>query len=88
MNKKELIAAMAEKAGISQVEAAKSLDAFLSTFKEALKGDGIQIAGFFSAKAYEREAREAINPLTKEKIKVPAKKVVKIKISKSLQESL
>jgi len=89
MNKKELIAAMAEKAGISQVEAAKALDAFLETFKGALKaGEGVQIAGFLSAKVCMREAREAINPLTKEKIQVPAKKVVKVKVSKALQESL
>lgn len=89
MNKKELIAAMAEKAGITQTEAAKALDAFLDAFKDALKaGDCVQIAGFISAKVALREAREAINPQTKEKIMVPAKKVVKVKVSKALQESL
>lgn len=89
MNKKELIAAMAEKAELTQVDAAKALDAFLAVFKETLQaGEGVQITGYFNAQVCDRAAREALNPLTKEKIMVPAKKVVKIKVSKALQEAL
>ena len=78
MNKNELVAVVAAKAGISKSAAAKSLDATLEAIAEALKaGNNVQLIGFGSFKVVEKPAHEGINPATKAKIQIPAKKVVK-----------
>lgn len=47
MNKTELINAMAEKAGLSKVDAKKALDAFVEAVSESLvKGDKVALIGF------------------------------------------
>ena len=47
MNKTELVAAMAEKAGVSKKDAEKVLGAFVNVVGESLKkGDKIQLVGF------------------------------------------
>jgi DNA-binding protein HU-beta len=89
MNKKELVDAMAKKAGVSANEANKVLDAFVDVVGEALKsGDSVQLVGFLSLKVSERAARQGINPRTGESISIPAKKVVKVKVSKALENVL
>ena len=87
MNKKQLISAMATKAELSLTDANKALDAFIDSVTEALKeGDTVQLLGFFSAKVSERAAREGVNPATGSKIQIAAKKVVKFKAAKALEE--
>lgn len=89
MNKKQLIAAMAEKTGMTLTDAGKALNAFVDSVNEALKaGDSIQLPGFGSIAVKERAAREGINPATGSKIAIPAKKVVKFKAGKALDESI
>lgn len=78
MNKTELVAAVAEKAGLSKAAAAKAVEATLAAVEEAVKaGNNVQLLGFGTFKVVEKKAHEAINPATKAKIMVPAKKVVK-----------
>ena len=85
MNKAELIAAMAENAGLTKVDAAKALDAFMTvTKKEMKKGGKITLIGFGTYSVAERKARKGLNPRTKKTIKIPAKKVVKFKAGKGL----
>lgn len=75
MNKTELINKIAESAGISKADAKKALEATVDTIKQALiAGDKIQLIGFGTFAVSERPAREGINPATKEKIQIPAKK--------------
>jgi DNA-binding protein HU-beta len=89
MNKKELIAAMANKTGLTQVDAGKALDAFVLAATEALKaGESVQLLGFCTMKAAEKPARTGVNPATGQKIAIPAKKVIKIKAGKSLEEAI
>lgn len=89
MNKTELISAIAEGAGLSKADAKKALDVTLSTIANAMKeGDKVALVGFGTFAITERPAREGINPATKAKIQIPAKKVMKFKAGSELADSL
>lgn len=80
MNKTELINAVAEKAGLTKVDAKNALDATLSAIADALaKGDRVALIGFGTFAVTEKTARTGINPRTKEKIEIAARKSVKFK---------
>lgn len=85
MNKTELIAAMAEKAGLTKVDAGKALNAYADVVKEQLaKGDKITLIGFGTFSVVERPARTGRNPRTGKSIKIAAKKSAKFKAGKGL----
>lgn len=85
MNKTELVSAIAEKAGLSKVDAKNALDATLDAISEALaQGDKIALVGFGTFSVAEKGARTGINPATKAKIEIPARKAVKFKAGAEL----
>ncbi|MBO5539280.1 MAG: HU family DNA-binding protein [Prevotella sp.] len=89
MNKTELIEKIAEGAGLSKVDAKKALEAGVEAVKEALqKGEKVQLVGFGTFAVKEQPAREGINPATKEKITIAAKKVAKFKAGAELAEAV
>ena len=89
MNKSELIAKIADVSGLSKADAKKALDATVDVLKEALvAGEKIQLVGFGTFAVAERPAREGINPATKEKIQIPARKVAKFKAGAELSEAV
>jgi DNA-binding protein HU-beta len=89
MNKSELVAAIAEHADLTKVQAAAVVDAFTSTVTEALKnGDTVSLIGFGSFSVRERAAREARNPRTGEMIKLKASKAPVFKAGKAFKEAL
>ena len=89
MNKNELVAQMAEKAGLKKTEAEKALKAFTETVAEELKnGEKIQLVGFGTFEVAERPAREGRNPRTGETMKIAASKSPKFKAGKALKDSL
>ena len=89
MNKTELVAAMADKAGISKKDAGAALQAFTDVVAEELKkGEKIQLVGFGTFSAKKRPARDGINPLTKEPLKIPAKVVASFKAGSKLKDAL
>ncbi|MBD5139748.1 MAG: HU family DNA-binding protein [Ruminococcus sp.] len=89
MTKAELINAVAEKSELTKKDAEKALNAVVSSITDALaSGDKVQIVGFGTFEVRERSAKEAINPRTKEKIKVPAKKAPAFKAGKALKDSV
>ena len=89
MNKTELIDKIAAGAGINKADAKKALDATTNALKEALvAGDKIQLVGFGTFSVSERPAREGINPATKEKIQIAAKKVAKFKAGAELADAI
>ncbi len=89
MNKTELVEKIAAGAGISKVDAKKALDAAIVAVKDALlKGDKVALVGFGTFSVNERPAREGINPATKAKIKIEAKKVAKFKAGAELADAL
>ena len=89
MNKTELIAKIAEGAGLSKVDAKKALDAAIEATIAALKaGEKVQIPGIITLAVEKRDARKGINPATKQVITIPAKKVVKVKAGKELADAV
>ena len=89
MNKTELIDKIAAGAEISMEQAKAALNATTNALKEALiAGDKIQLVGFGTFSVNERPAREGINPATKEKIQIAAKKVAKFKAGAELADAL
>ena len=88
MNKTELVAAMADKAGLSKKDADKALAAFIDVVGAELtkKGGKVQLVGFGTFEVVERAARTGLNPATKEKIKIKASKAPKFKAGKALKD--
>jgi len=85
MNKSELVAKIAEGAGLSKVDAKKALEATLDAITAAVKGgDKVALVGFGTFAVSERGERKGINPATKATITIPAKKVVKFKAGAEL----
>ena len=86
MNKTDLVAKIAEGAGLSKVDAKKALEATLEAITGAIKaGDKVALIGFGTFAVTERAARKGINVLTKTTIDIPAKKVVKFKAGADLK---
>ena len=89
MNKTELIAEVANKAGLSRKDAEKALGAVAETITEAgVKGDKVQLVGFGSFETKQREARTGRNPKTKETIEIPATRVPVFKAGKALKDAV
>ncbi len=89
MNKSGLIDAMAKTSGLSKVDSKKALDAFIQSISEALKsGEKTTLVGFGTFSISTRNARAGVNPSNKQKILIPAKKVVKFKAGNELAESI
>lgn len=89
MNKSELIDQIAVNSGLSKADAKKALNATTEVIKNALvEGEKIQLVGFGTFSVNERPEREGINPSTKEKIKIAAKKVAKFKAGAELTDAL
>ena len=89
MNKTELIAAIAEKSGITKKDAERVLTATVETITAAMaNGDRVQLSGFGIFETKKREARTGRNPHTKQTIEIPASKAPVFKASKSLKDTV
>ena len=87
MNKAELVAAVAEKSGLSKKDSEKAVNAAFETISAALvKGDKVQLLGFGSFETKERNARIGRNPRTKKEIQIPASRVPTFKAGKALKD--
>ena len=89
MNKTELIAAVAEKSGITKKDAERVVNATLDTVTASLAaGDKVQLSGFGIFETKQREARIGRNPRTKEAIQIPASSQPVFKASKALKDAV
>ena len=89
MNKTELVAAIAEQAGVSKKDAEKTLKAFTDVVADELKKGGkVQLVGFGTFEVSERAAREGRNPQTGKAMKIKASKAPKFKAGKALKDML
>lgn len=89
MSKTEIVEIIANEAGLTKADAARALDATISAITTGLKKEGkVSLVGFGTFSAKERAAREGINPLTKEAIKIPAKTVASFKAGSKLKDAL
>ena len=89
MNKSELVAKIAEGAGMSKVDAKKALDATLEAIVDAVKKDDkVVLVGFGTFKTKKLAARRGRNPATGDKIKIAASTVPTFKAGKSLKDKV
>lgn len=89
MNKTDLVNAIAEKAGMTKVDAKNAVDAAMAAVTEALaKGEKVSLIGFGTFAVAEKASRTGINPRTKETITIAARKAVKFKQGAELAEAV
>ena len=89
MNKTELVAAVAEKTGLSKKDSEKAVSAAFDAITSALvAGDKVQLVGFGAFEVREREARVGRNPRTKETIEIAASKAPAFKAGKALKDAV
>jgi DNA-binding protein HU-beta len=86
VNKEELVKAIAQKSGLTQKVSEEALNAFIEVVQETVKADQkVGAVGFGSFELRDRAARTCINPRTREKMTVPARKVAAFKAGKGFQ---
>lgn len=89
MNKAELVAKLADDAGITKTQANTALDSFVEAVTKTLKGGGkVTLVGFGTFSVSKRAARTGRNPQTGAAIKIKAKKVAKFKAGKELSAKM
>ncbi len=89
MNKNDLVAAVADSAGLSKADSAKAVDAVFDSITSSLKGgDEVRLVGFGTFSVANRAASEGRNPRTGETIKIPASKQPKFKAGKGLKDAV
>lgn len=89
MNKTELIAAVAQKTGLTKKDAERVVNATVETVVENLKkGEKVQLSGFGIFEVKNREARIGRNPRTKQTINIPASRQPIFKASKTLKDTV
>lgn len=89
MNKTELVASVAEKAGMTKKDAEKAINAFFESVETALASDDkVQIIGFGTFEAKARAERKGRNPQTGAEITIPASKSPVFKAGKGLKDAI
>lgn len=89
MNKTELVAAVAERAGLTKKDAESAVSAVFESIESALvSGDKVQLIGFGTFEVKERAAREGRNPSTGETITIAASKVPSFKAGAGLKKAV
>ena len=89
MNKTELIAAAAEKSGLSKKDTESALNAILEAVTEELTAGGkVAIVGFGSFDVKQRDERTGRNPATGEAITIAASRTPVFKPGKALKDAV
>ncbi|BDZ41702.1 DNA-binding protein HB1 [Paraoerskovia sediminicola] len=89
LNKSDLVAAIAEKAGLSKADADKAVSALQDVLVDSLgKGEAVKITGLLSVERVERAARTGRNPRTGEEISIPAGYGVKVSAGSVLKKAV
>lgn len=89
MNKTELTKMVAEKAELTQKDAAAATQAVLDAITNGLANEEkVQILGFGTFEVRERSARTGRNPQTGEEMQIAASKIPAFKPAKKLKEAV
>jgi len=89
MNKADLVAKVAELAGLTKSDADTATDAVLAAITNALKGgDDVRLVGFGTFSVTARPSRQGRNPQTGKAITIPASKTPKFSVGKGLKEAV
>lgn len=89
MNKNDLVAAVADSAGLSKADATKAVDSVFDQITAELKrGSEVRLVGFGTFAVAQRKATTGRNPRTGETIKIAASKQPKFKAGKALKDAV
>lgn len=89
MTKSQLLAALAEKSSVAKKDIKNLIDVIAAVaYKETKKNGVFVLPGFGKMVKVKRKARMGVNPATGEKIKIPAKTVVKFRLAKAAKEAV
>jgi DNA-binding protein HU-beta len=89
VTKADFVDKLAAKSGLTKKDSAAVVDAFIGVVSEALKkGEEVQFTGFGKFYVQKRQARQGINPQTKQKITIPATKVPKFSAGLALKSAV
>jgi DNA-binding protein HU-beta len=89
VTKSDFVDQLAAKTGFTKKDAGAAVDAFIEVVTESLEsGDDVQFTGFGKFYVQQRDAREGINPQTKQKIKIAATKVPKFSAGTALKNAV
>lgn len=87
MNKAQLIEKMSKTSKMSKSSCKKALETFIEVVGKSLKsGNSIVLTGFGTFSVMKRKARTGVNPATRRKMEIPAKKVAKFKPGRALRD--
>lgn len=89
MTKAQIMAALAEKTGLKKSEVVNLMDVLTAmAYSEVKKSGEFVLPGFGKMVKVNRKERIGRNPATGEEIKIPAKTVVKFRLSKAAKEAV
>ncbi|GKX35900.1 DNA-binding protein HupB [Hoeflea sp. WL0058] len=89
MNKNELVAAVAEKAGLSKADAGSAVESVFDTITSELKSGGdVRLVGFGNFSVTHRDASKGRNPMTGAEVDIPARNVPKFSAGKGLKDAV
>lgn len=89
MNKTELVAGVAEQAGLTKKDAEKAVNALFDCVQQALAaGEKVQLIGFGMFEVKQRAARKGRNPRTGQDIEIPASSSPSFKAGKALKDAV
>lgn len=89
MTKSQLLATLAENTGLSKKDTAAVLDKLAAmAYSEVKKAGEFALPGFGKMVKIQRKARTGRNPATGATIQIPAKTVVKFRVSKAAKEAV
>lgn len=89
MNKSELVAAVAEKSGLTKKDTEKAISSVIDVVVASVaKGERVQIVGFGTFERRQRSARKGRDPRTKKEISIPASKVPAFKAGNAFKEAV
>ena len=89
MNKQDLVAHVADSAGLSKADATKAVDSVIDGITDSLKrGSEVRLVGFGTFSVAHRAASKGRNPQTGAPINIPASKQPKFKAGKALKDSV
>jgi DNA-binding protein HU-beta len=89
VTKQEFVDQVSNESGLGKSEAGKAVDAVLTVIEETLKRGGeVSFTGFGKFSVSHRNARQGVNPQTKEKIQIAASKVPKFSAGSALKKSV
>jgi DNA-binding protein HU-beta len=89
VTKSELVDQVADRAGLTKVEAGRAVDAVLASVEDALRrGRDVTVAGFGKFKVSERAARTGVNPRTGERMQIAASRVPRFTAGSGLKSAV